>query len=62
MTLVTAGRGTSRRSSSHCASSVPGHYLSPGLDIPLAGTWEIRSTVRTGPVDRVDLTGDLEIR
>lgn len=40
----------------------PGHYLSPGLDIPLAGAWKVRATVRTGPVDRVDLTGDLEIR
>ncbi|MBM3661042.1 MAG: hypothetical protein FJW95_16275 [Actinobacteria bacterium] len=39
----------------------PGHYLSPGLDIPLAGTWKVQATVRTGPVDRVELTGDLEI-
>lgn len=40
----------------------PGHYLSPGLDIPLAGTWELRATVRLGPVDRVDLVGELGIR
>jgi copper transport protein len=40
----------------------PGHYLSPGLDIPLAGTWELDATIRLGPVDRVDLTGELEIR
>lgn len=39
----------------------PGHYLSPGLDIPLAGTWQVRATIRLGPVDRVDLTGDLGI-
>lgn len=40
----------------------PGTFLSPGLDIPLPGAWKIRATVRTGPVDPVDLTGELEIR
>ncbi|MFM8303936.1 MAG: copper resistance CopC/CopD family protein [Actinomycetota bacterium] len=40
----------------------PGHYLSPGLDVPIAGTWTIQAIVRLGPVDRVDLTGALEIR
>jgi copper transport protein len=40
----------------------PGHYFSPGLDIPLSGTWKVQVTVRLGPVDRVDLSGDLEIR
>ena len=40
----------------------PGSYLSPGIDIPLAGTWDLRATVRLGPVDRVDVTGDLVIR
>ncbi|MFA5882384.1 MAG: copper resistance protein CopC [Acidimicrobiia bacterium] len=40
----------------------PGHYLSPGLDIPLAGTWRVQATIRLGPVDRVDVTGDLEVR
>lgn len=39
----------------------PGHYFSPGLDIPLAGTWRVRATVRLSAVDRVDLAGDLEI-
>ena len=39
----------------------PGHYLSPGLDIPLSGSWRVQATIRLGPVDRVDLTGDLEI-
>jgi copper transport protein len=40
----------------------PGHYLSPGLDVPIAGTWKVQATIRLGPVDRVDVTGDLEIR
>lgn len=40
----------------------PGHYFSPGLDIPLAGTWKVQATIRLGPVDRVDVSGDLEIR
>jgi copper transport protein len=40
----------------------PGHYLSPGLDLPLAGDWRLTATVRLGPVDRVDLAGDLPIR
>ena len=39
----------------------PGHFLSPGLEIPLSGSWKIRATIRLGPVDRVDVTGDLEI-
>ncbi len=40
----------------------PGHYLSPGLGIPIAGTWTVQATIRLGPVDRVDVTGELEIR
>ena len=40
----------------------PGHYLSPGLDVPVAGTWKVQATIRLGPVDRVDVTGDLGIR
>ena len=40
----------------------PGHYFSPGYDIPLAGTWRVRAAILLGPDDRVDLTGDLEIR
>jgi copper transport protein len=40
----------------------PGHYFSPGLDIPLAGDWLVRATIRLGPVDRVDVSGSLEVR
>jgi copper transport protein len=40
----------------------PGHYFSPGLDIPLAGDWLVRATIRLGPVDRVDVAGTLEVR
>lgn len=39
----------------------PGHYFSPGLDIPLSGRWLVQATVRLGPVDRADLAGELEI-
>jgi copper transport protein len=40
----------------------PGHYLSPGLDIPLSGTWRLQAVIRLGPVDRTDVTGEIEIR
>ena len=40
----------------------PSRYFSPGFEIPLAGRWTVAVTVRLGPVDRVDLTGTLEIR
>lgn len=40
----------------------PGHYLSPGLDIPFAGAWRVEATIRITAVDRVDLTGTLGIR
>lgn len=40
----------------------PSRYFSPGFEIPLAGRWTVAVTVRLGPVDRVDLTGILEIR
>jgi len=40
----------------------PGHYFSPGLDIPLSGRWLVQATIRLGPVDRADLAGELEIR
>jgi len=40
----------------------PGHYLSPGLDIPFAGAWRVEATIRITAVDRVDLTGILKIR
>jgi copper transport protein len=40
----------------------PGHYLSPGLDLPLAGAWRVEATIRITAVDRVDLTGTLDVR
>jgi len=40
----------------------PGNFFPPGIDIPLAGRWDVRATIRLGPVDRVDVTGTLVIR
>ena len=39
----------------------PGHYLSPGFDIPLAGDWRVAAKVRTTDVDQVTLTGTIPI-
>ena len=40
----------------------PGHYLSPGFDFPLAGTWKVIAKVRTGDFDQVTVTGQVTIR
>ncbi|MFA5884206.1 MAG: hypothetical protein WDA60_10180 [Acidimicrobiia bacterium] len=35
----------------------PGHYLSPGFDIPLAGEWRATARARLTDVDEVTQTG-----
>ena len=40
----------------------PGHYLSPGFDIPIAGDWRVTAKVRLTDVDQVTLTDTLTIR
>jgi copper transport protein len=40
----------------------PGHYLSPGFEVPLAATWRITAKVRTTDIDEVTATGTLTIR
>jgi len=39
----------------------PGHYLSPGFDIPLAGDWRVAAKARLTDVDQVTLTGTIPI-
>ena len=39
----------------------PGHYLSPGFDIPIAGEWRATAKARLTEVDQVTLTGTLPI-
>lgn len=39
----------------------PGHYLSPGFDIPLSGDWRVAAKVRLSDVDLVTLTGTIPI-
>lgn len=39
----------------------PGHYLSPGFDIPIAGEWRATARVRLSDVDQVTLSGTLPI-
>ena len=39
----------------------PGHYLSPGFDIPLSGEWRVTSKARLTDVDEVTRTGTIPI-
>jgi copper transport protein len=40
----------------------PGHYLSPGFNIPIAGDWRVVAKARLTDVDQVTLTDTLTIR
>jgi copper transport protein len=40
----------------------PGHYLSPGFDIPIAGDWRVTGKARLTDVDEVALTDTITIR
>jgi len=40
----------------------PGHYLSPGFDIPLAGDWQATAKARLTDVDQVTLIGTIPVR
>ena len=40
----------------------PGHYLSPGFDIPIAGDWRVIAKVLLSDVDLVNLSGTVTIR
>ena len=40
----------------------PGHYLSPGFVVPLAGEWRATAKARLTDVDEVTLTGKIPIR
>jgi copper transport protein len=40
----------------------PGHYLSPGFNIPIAGDWRIVAKARLTDVDQVTLTDTVTIR
>jgi len=40
----------------------PGHYLSPGFVIPLAGEWRVTAKARLTDVDEVTQTGTIPIR
>jgi copper transport protein len=40
----------------------PGHYLSPGFDIPIAGDWRVTGKARLTDVDEVTLTDTITIR
>jgi len=40
----------------------PGHYLSPGFNIPIAGEWRVVAKARLTDVDQVTLTDTLTIR
>lgn len=61
MTLALPGRGIAPMAVP-LRELGPGHYFSPGLDIPLAGVWRLEATVRLSPTVRVDVGGDLEVR
>jgi copper transport protein len=39
----------------------PGHYLSPGLDIPLAGEWRVTAKARLDDFDQPTVTGRVDI-
>jgi len=40
----------------------PGHYLSPGFNIPIAGDWRVVAKARLTDVDQVTLTDTVTIR
>jgi copper transport protein len=40
----------------------PGHYLSPGFDIPIAGEWRVIAKALLSDVDQVNLSGTITIR
>ena len=40
----------------------PGHYISPGFDIPLSGTWRVTANARLDQINEVTLVGKLGIR
>jgi copper transport protein len=39
----------------------PGHYISPGFDIPLPGTWRVTANVRLDEINEVTLVGKLGV-
>ena len=41
--------------------SGPGHYYAANFDIPVAGTWIIKYTVRTDAIDEQVVTADLPV-
>jgi copper transport protein len=40
----------------------PGHYLSPGFEIPIAGDWRVTAKALLSDVDQVTLTDEVTIR
>jgi copper transport protein len=40
----------------------PGHYLSPGFDIPIAGEWRVTAKALLSDVDQVNLSDTITIR
>jgi copper transport protein len=40
----------------------PGHYFSPGFDLPIAGDWRVIAEVRLGDVDLVTRTATITLR
>ena len=40
----------------------PGHYFSPGFDLPIAGDWRVIAEVRLGEVDLVTRTATITLR
>jgi copper transport protein len=40
----------------------PGHYLSPGFDIPIAGDWRVTAKALLSDVDQVNLSDTITIR
>ena len=39
----------------------PGHYLSPGFDLPFDGEWQIKAKVLLSEFDQETLTGSVEV-
>jgi copper transport protein len=39
----------------------PGHYLATGVTIPLAGTWQLKLTVRTTAIDEQEVLATLRV-
>ena len=43
-------------------SAGPGHYIAPGVTIPLTGRWRVTARALLTPIDEATVVGTVDIR